>query len=142
MMSDFARSFEPLLSLQRALEQAMDRDFFGLSTTDRGSFPPIGVFKGEDDFLVAAEIPGVRKEDIQLEVKNDLLRISAERRPPYDAKEASTHRRERSFGRFDRTVKLPFAVNAERVSADYADGILQIRLPVAESAKPRKIAVG
>jgi HSP20 family protein len=141
MLSDFTRSFEPLLSLQQALDQAMGRDFFGLSTTDRGTFPPVSVFKAEDEFLVTAELPGIRKESLSIEVKNDLLRLSGERKPDYDPKEVSVHRNERSFGRFDRTVRLPFAVNAEAVRAEYQDGVLSVRLPLSESVKPKKITI-
>lgn len=141
MINRFSDPFEPLLSLQRALERAMNEDFFGLSTTSRGTYPPISIFKGPENFRLRVEIPGVRREDIDIEVTGDLVRISGERRPEHDTGEVSTHRRERSFGRFDRTLKLPIAVEAEHVSANYTDGILTVDLPFADSAKPKRIAI-
>lgn len=142
MAYEFPRSLEPLLALQRAMERAMSEDFFGFSTTNRGSFPPVSVFKGQDEVLLTAELPGVRKEDLTLEVKNDLLRLAGERRPDYDGNEVSVHRQERSFGRFDRSVKLPFPVDPDKVRATFENGVLSVALPLAEAAKPKKIAIG
>jgi HSP20 family protein len=139
--SPFGEAFEPLLSLQRALDRAMSEDFFGLSTTSKGAFPPVSVFKGESGLTLRAELPGVRREDIQVEVEGDLVRLSGERRPDYDRGEVSIHRKERAFGRFDRTLRLPIAVAADQVRADYADGVLTVQLPLAESAKPKRIAI-
>ena len=141
MFGELSRTLDPLLTLQQALDKASGHDFFGLATTDRGAFPPVSVWKGDGDFLVTAELPGVRKDEIELEIKNDLLRLSGERRPDYDRKEVSVHRRERNFGRFDRTVKLPFAVDATAVTADFKDGVLTVRLPLTEAAKPKKITI-
>ncbi len=141
MSTDFARTWEPLVSLQRAIESAMNQNFFGFATTDQGIFPAISVFKGENELLLTAELPGTRKQDINIEVKNDLFRVSGERKVDFDPKEVSTHRRERPEGLFDRTLKLPFAINAEAVSASYEDGILRVTLPFAESAKSKKVQI-
>jgi HSP20 family protein len=139
--SSFGEAFEPLLSLQRALDRAMGEDFFGLSTTNKGTFPPVSVFKSEQGLTLRAELPGVRREDIHIDVEGDLVRLSGERRPDYDRGEVSAHRRERAFGRFDRTLRLPIAVDPDKVRADYADGVLTVDLPLAESAKVKRIAI-
>jgi HSP20 family protein len=141
MVNEFARTWEPLLSLQHALERAMNEDFFGFSTTNRGVFPGVSVFKGQEELLLTAEMPGVNKDDIHLEIKNDLFRVYGERRPDFDSKEVSTHRREREYGSFDRTLKLPFRIEAEKVVARYENGILKVNLPLAESAKTRKVQI-
>lgn len=141
MVSDFARSWEPLLSLQNALEQAMNQDFFGFSTTDRGVFPPISVFRDEDNLLLTAELPGVDKNDINIEIKSDLFRLYGEQKPDIDVREVSIHRRERNIGKFDRTLKLPFGIDADQVSAHYENGVLKVTLPLAESAKTKKVKI-
>lgn len=141
MNTNFGRTWDPLVSLQNAIEAAMGQNFFGLATSDQGVFPAISVFKGENELLLTAELPGVRKEDISVEVKNDLFRIFGERKIDFDPKEVSTHRRERPVGVFDRTLKLPFAVNADMVQATYEEGILRVNLPFAESAKTKKVKI-
>ena len=141
MFNEFSRGLEPLLSFQAAMERAMERDFFGHGTPSRGTFPPISVFKSGDDHVLTAELPGAQKDAIEIEVKGDLLRIFGERKPDFARQEVSLHRHERSFGRFDRTVKLPFAIDAARVRASYENGVLSVTLPPLEADKPKKIAV-
>jgi len=141
MVGEFARSWEPLLSLQNALEKAMNQDFFGFATTDRGVFPPISVFKDQDHLLLTAELPGVDKNQINIEIKNDLFRLYGERQPEVDFKEVSVHRRERTLGRFDRTLKLPFSIDTDQVVARYENGVLKVTLPLAESAKTKKVKI-
>lgn len=142
MLGELTRSWEPLLSLQRSLERAMSRDVFGAATSDRGVFPPISIWKDREEVLITAEIPGVRKEDINIEVKSDLLRIFGDRRPDFDSKEVSVHRRERSVGNFDRTLKLPVVVEADRAKASFEAGVLKIVLPLAETSKTKRILIG
>lgn len=137
-----ASTLGTLLALQDALARAQDDDFFGFGTTSRGTFPPVCVFQNEDGFVVRAEIPGVDKDKLDIEVSNDLLRISGERAVNIDRNEVSVHRMERISGRFDRMVRLPEVLDSDRVKADYREGILTIRLPQSESSKPKKIAIG
>jgi len=141
MVGNFTSSWEPLLSLQNALEKAMNQDFFGFATTDRGVFPPVSVFRDQDQLLLTAELPGVDKNDIHIELKGDLFRLYGERKPSFDFKEVSIHRRERNLGKFDRTLKLPFAINADQVVAQYENGVLKVHLPLAESAKTKKVKI-
>lgn len=132
--------FETLLGLQRAMESVMGSDWFGTRTSGSGAFPLINVFNDGDDFVVVAELPGVRKEDLDIQVRGDTLRIRGKKSIAYDEK-ASIHRRERSAGEFDRTLSLPDDVDAAKVSAEYRDGVLTLRLPRAESAKPRTVTI-
>lgn len=141
MVTYFGTPFERLLSLQDALERAMNFDYFGLSTSNRAGFPPIDVFKDGEDLVLKAEIPGVKKEDVNVEIKEEQIRIHGERKPDFQAAEVSVHRLERPYDRFDRTFTLPFRVDDRGIKAKFEDGVLTVRLPQAETDKPRKIAI-
>jgi HSP20 family protein len=132
--------FSTLLGLQRAMESAMGSDWFGSRTSGSGAFPLINVFTDGDDFVVVAELPGVKKEDLDIQVRGDTLRIQGKKTITYD-ENASVHRRERSAGQFDRTLALPDEVDSSKVAAEYRDGVLTLRLPRAESAKPRTVTI-
>jgi HSP20 family protein len=132
--------FSTLLSLQRAMENVMGSDWFGSRTSGAGAFPLINVFNDGDDFVVVAELPGVKKEDLDIQVRGDTVRIQGKKTIAYE-ENASVHRRERAGGEFDRTVTLPDRIDAAMVGAEYRDGVLTLRLPRAESAKPRTVAI-
>jgi HSP20 family protein len=104
------------------------------------AFPLVNVFDDRADFVVMAELPGVRREDLEIEVHGDTVRIRGKKTVAYD-ENASVHRRERVAGRFDGAVTLPDEVDADKVSGEYRDGVLTLRLPHVASAKPRKITV-
>jgi HSP20 family protein len=132
--------FAALTAIQQAMEGTMGRDWFGTRTAGRGAFPLVNVFSDGDDYVVVAELPGVKKDDLDIQVLGDTLRIQGKKSVAYD-ETASVHRRERASGQFDRTLTLPAALDAAKVSADYRDGVLTLRLPRAESAKPRSISI-
>ncbi len=132
--------FATLLGLQQAMDSVMGSDWFGSRTSGSGAFPLINAFIDGDDFVVVAELPGVKKEDLDVQVRGDTLRIRGTKTIAYD-ENASIHRRERAAGEFDRTLTLPDDVDAAKVSADYRDGVLTLRLPRAESAKPRNVTI-
>lgn len=105
------------------------------------SYPPLNIHSGDDDVIITSEIPGIDPADVELTVTGDTLTIKGTRKP-YEVKEGETwHRRERGSGDFFRTVQLPYTVDAGKVQAEYAHGVLRITLPRAESDKPRKIVV-
>ena len=130
--------FDALFHLQRALDDYADSSWLG--SEGRAAYPPINIFRKGEDYVVVAELPGVAKADIALHVKNNTLRLAGTKRPDYP-EGASVHRRERGTGQFDRTVTLPINVDADRVKAEFNDGILAIYLPRAEADKPRTIAI-
>jgi HSP20 family protein len=132
--------FATLLGLQRAMENVMGSDWFGSRTSGSGAYPLVNVFDDGDHFVVVVELPGVNKEDLDIQVTGDTLRIQGKKTIAYD-ESASIHRRERAAGQFDRTLTLPDDVDAARVSAEYRDGVLTLRLPRAESAKPRTVTI-
>ena len=100
----------------------------------------MNVFRKGDDFIVIAEIPGVKKSDLDVQVKGRTLRLSGVKTVAY-AEKSAVHRRERLAGRFDRAVTMPVEINPDGVKAEYRDGILALFLPRAESEKPKSIKV-
>jgi len=132
--------FATLLGLQRSMDGVMSNDWFGSRTAGSGAFPAVNVFNDGEDYVLVAELPGVRKEDLDVEVRGDTLRIQGKKTIAYD-ESASVHRRERSAGQFDRTLTLPAEIDAGKVAAEYRDGLLTLRLPRAESAKSRTVAI-
>ena len=129
-----------------SLRDEMDRLFdFTWPTRDSGLFsgwtPALDVHDDKDNFVVSVELPGLKKEEIGISLHEGVLTVSGERKQDRERKEGETFRSERYFGRFQRSVTLPAAVDASKVKATYKDGILTIDLPKAEEAKPKQIAV-
>lgn len=138
----FPRSypFQALLDLQRSMDSALRSNWLAGTTAGRGSFPPINVFQKGEDFVAIIELAGVAKDDLNIEVKEGLIRISGEKK--VDLPEGvSSHRRERIFGAFDRTVSIPSNIDSAGVKAEYRDGILALLIPRAEADKPRKVNI-
>jgi HSP20 family protein len=140
MAVSFADPFDALFRLQRALDQRLDSDWLEDVTTGTGAFPPINVFQQGPDFAAIIEMPGVRKEDLSLESRGSTIRISGKKIVDY-GDNASMHRRERVAGSFDRTITLPVQLDANRIAADYRNGVLVLTLPRAETDKPKSIKV-
>ena len=136
-----ASQFEALREYQQALEGLFDSDWLSSMPSASGPFPPLNVFRKGDDIVVIAELPGVKKSDIQIQIKDSTLRISGTKSTNYPEK-ASVHRAERASGVFDRVVSIPVAVEADKVKAEFRDGILAVLLPRAERDKPRSIQIG
>jgi len=105
-----------------------------------GSFPPLNEFRHGEDIVVIAEVPGVGKSDLQIEIKDRTIRIAGTKLVPY-GDNASVHRRERRAGAFNRSISLPIEVDVDRVKAECRDGILALHLPRAERDKPRSISL-
>ena len=93
-----------------------------------------------NDFVAIVELPGVDKVDLQIEAKENTIRISGKKTIDYEAS-ASVHRRERVSGSFDRTFSVPIQIDPEAIRADYRDGVLMLNIPRAQSQKPRSIKI-
>ena len=106
-----------------------------------GVFPAVNVYEGKDSYLVTAELPSVRAEDVEITVSEDTLSLKGERKPDDGGKNAGYHRRERTAGYFSRVVGLPNKVNPDKVEASATHGVLFITLPKAEHVRPRQIQV-
>lgn len=105
------------------------------------AYPAVNVWQGTDSAAVTAELPGVAPEDLDISVKNNVLTIAGERKPPEAEGDATWLRRERAYGRFSRIVQLPFRVDRDRVEARFENGVLQIELHRPEEDKPRRIDI-
>ena len=140
MITAFADPFDTLLNLQRALEASYASDWLQDLTTSRGPFPPMNVFQQGDDILVIIELPSMDKNNLQIQAKENTIRISGKKAVDYP-EGVSVHRRERISGEFDRTLSIPVQLDPDRIKAEYRDGILALFLPRAESDKPRTITI-
>jgi HSP20 family protein len=136
----FSDPFDALVQFQRALDSFRASDWLETGPSGGGAYPPLNVFRRADDIVVVTELPGVRKEDLQVHVKGSTLRIAGTKSVQY-GEQASVHRRERLAGSFDRAVTLPVEIDADRVRAEYRDGMLALYLPRAEHDKPKSIAI-
>jgi HSP20 family protein len=116
-------------------------DLQGEEVSNRGWVPPVDIQETEDGYRLHAELPGLTKEDIDITLENNVLRLSGERKFEKDVKKESFHRIERTYGSFSRAFALPQQVNPEGVQANFENGVLTITVPKAEQAKPRKIAI-
>jgi HSP20 family protein len=132
--------FDALFQFQQALDAFRTSGWLGSSPSGSGAYPPLNVFRKGDDLVVIAEVPGVKKTDLQIQVKGNTIRIAGSKSVEY-GEAASLHRRERLAGGFDRAITLPVQINAEQVKAEYRDGVLALYLPRAEQDKPRAITV-
>ena len=131
---------DALFDLQRALEARLDSNWLGGSTAGTGAFPPINVFQQGDNLLAVLEVPGVDKSDLEIQAKGNAIRVSGKKVISYP-EGVSVHRRERSAGRFDRTLTVPMQIDAGAIKAEYRDGVLALLIPRAESDKPRTVPI-
>jgi HSP20 family protein len=129
-----------------AFRDEIDR-LFDLNTPARDSgllggwTPSLDVYDEKDRLLVSVELPGLQKDAINLSFQDGVLTISGERTHAREGQEGTTMRSERYFGKFQRSVSLPTAIDAANVKATYKDGVLLVELPKAEEAKPKQIQV-
>ena len=137
-------SFGRLSDLRDEIDRLFESPLSELTRTSQllsGWTPALDVYENKDNFVVKAELPGMKKEDIEVSLHDGSLSISGERKTESKHEEGEVYRAERFFGRFQRTVTLPTAVAADKVKAAYNDGVLTITLPKTEEAKPKKIDV-
>jgi len=139
-MALFPDPFDRLPSLQRALDAFRTSGWLQPSLSGGGTYPPMNVFRKGDDFIVITEVPGIKKSDLEVQVKGNTIRLAGTKSVNYGDK-VSLHRRERLAGRFDRAVTLPIEINPEGVKAECLDGVLVLFLPRAERDKPKSIQV-
>ena len=139
MNTAYADPFDALFNLQRALEARTGSEWLQNQTAGQGPFPPINVFQQGDEILAIVELPGIDKNELQIQAKENTIRISGKKVVNYP--EGSVHRRERVFGDFDRTLSLPVQLDPDGIKAEYRDGVLALFLPRSEREKPRTITI-
>ena len=134
--------FGRLTDLRDEIDRLFDAPLAQLARTSQilsGWTPALDLYEDKENVYVRVEVPGMKKEDIELSLHNGTLSVSGERKSDETFKDAEVYREERFFGRFQRTVSLPTAVASDKVKAHYKDGILTVTLPKAEEAKPKQI---
>lgn len=104
-------------------------------------YPAVDIFDNEREIVLKAELPGLKKEDIDIHVEDNLLTLRGERKREEEVKEKGYYRSERAYGTFSRSFTLPATVDVKKIGASYKDGVLAVTLPKAEEAKPRQIEV-
>jgi HSP20 family protein len=103
--------------------------------------PAADIYDHAEKIVIKAELPGVDKKDIHVDVKDGILTLSGERSFENEVKEGNYHRKERAFGKFYRSFELPGGLDPKKIDANYRDGVLSIEIPKPQEKKPRKIAV-
>jgi HSP20 family protein len=103
--------------------------------------PVVDVYDNDDSIVIKAELPGIDKEGIEIDVKDRVLTLKGERSSESEVKDDNYYRRERSFGKFERAFNLPADVDPDKIKADYKDGVLKIDIPKPEEKKPRQITI-
>lgn len=137
-LSNFWRSLSELDAARHNLNRLLTGDSAAGTSSE---FPALNVWLSEDEALVEAELAGIEAEDIDISVTNDSLTLRGSR-PAYALAEGERfHRQERGSGQFSRSLQLPFRIDADNVEANLSKGVLQIRVPRAESDKLKKIMV-
>ena len=141
------RPMRDMMNVQDEMNRLFDR-FFGKELWDEDEqlsqmnwFPVVDIKENKDEFAVLAELPGMKKEDVHITFSDGKLVIEGERKKEQEENEANYHRVERSYGKFCRTFQLPSGIQANKIAADFKDGILKIKLPKSEEVKPKEIEV-
>ena len=140
------RPTRDLLSIRDEVNRLFDNFFTGLPERRRGLLdgewaPSVDVAETDNEVVVTAELPGVKQDDVDITVTDDVLTLKGEKKEEKEVKEKNYHRIERSYGSFQRSVSLPAGVQADKAKATYKDGVLHITVPKAEEAKPKQIKI-
>jgi len=136
----FADSFDPWAHLGR-MENEMNRMLSRYAYPTSGEFPAFNIWGTRDQVVVTTEIPGIDPKSIEISVAGSTLTVRGSRDPEQMEKGTSYHRRERWYGKFSKTIELPFTIEANKVEARFSKGVLSITLPRSEAEKPKKVTV-
>jgi len=136
-------AFQNLRRLNSFLDEAIGGFPFGgeSGALTAAWTPAVDVFEGRDAVKIVAELPGVKAEDVRISLENQTLTLRGEKRQVAEEKTERVHRYERTYGAFERTFALPGTIDADRIEASYAEGLLTVTLPKVERARPRQIEI-
>ena len=135
-----------MATLHNRINRLFDGSFFPTLSLDEdmslGSWRPVvDIYEDEEMIVVKAELPGVDKEDIKVDLKDGILTLGGERSHEKEVKEEHYYRKERAFGRFHRSFAVPAEIDPDKIKAEFKDGVLKVEIPKPEEQKPKKIAV-
>ena len=132
-------------TLQNEVNRVFDAFFGGgasNATRTRRWVPAMDLVETGDHLVLRADLPGLEQDDVEIEVKDGVLTVSGERKAEHEEKSEGFYRVERSFGTFSRSLTLPKGVDASRVEAEFDKGVLEVRIPKPEEAKPHRVEIG
>jgi HSP20 family protein len=137
--------WSPFAELER-IRKEFDRlleDIFPASVGDGEKIyaPPVDLYETDSEVVLKAELPGLKKEDIEVTIKDNAVHLKAERKEEHEEKTENVHRVERFYGRIERVIPLPAEVKADKAKAHYRDGILELRIPKQKVSKEAKIQI-
>jgi HSP20 family protein len=135
------RPFREMDDWQRQMEDFFGRSLMRMPIAEKGWMPSVDIFEKDDKFVVKAELPGMKEEDIDVSIVGDDLVIRGEKKTESEVKEENYYRQERSYGSFYRSIPLPSTVDASKIEANTEDGVLEVTLPKVAEVKPKKVAV-
>jgi HSP20 family protein len=138
---DWQRRWDPFRELQREVGRLLESLDPFQSARRVQAYPPVNLYDAGDRYILAAQLPGLMPNEIELTITGETLTVRGERKRPEGVKDDSYRRQERPMGRWQRTLTLPDRVDSQQVAASFANGILAVSLPKAESARPRHITV-
>ncbi|MFN4319221.1 MAG: Hsp20/alpha crystallin family protein [Aquificaceae bacterium] len=135
--------WNPFAEIER-IRREFDRLFEELIPREEGEklfAPAVDVYETDQELVVKAELPGVKKENVEVSIRDNALHIRGEKKEEKEEKTETYHRVERVYGKFERVIPLPVDVKVEAAKAEFKDGLLEIRIPKAEESKERKIEI-
>lgn len=140
-MTTLFEPFAPLFELSREMERLLGSD----GVASRPFVPAADVVVTDDDVTVAMDVPGLKADDVSIELDGDMLTVRGERKPAFasakDDDSRSRQRIERGYGRFERVLRLPKGLDPDAIEGSMADGVLTLRIPLPEAHKPRRIEI-
>jgi HSP20 family protein len=139
--------FRELSSLQTEMNRLFNAAFGDMPTSGTGGpprrwMPAMDLLETDDDFVLRADLPGMTESDVNVELEDNVLTISGERKSEQEEKREGFYRVERAFGSFSRSLTLPQGVDPDAVNASFDKGVLEVRVPKPERRKPRRISIG
>ena len=134
--------FRDVVTMSNRLNRTLHDSYIPRTEDSLGAWgPPVDIFEKQDRLVIRTEIPGVEMEDMDVRIENGVLTLHGERKQDTEVKEENAYRMERIYGTFTRSFTLPTTVDSAKVTATYKDGVLEVSVPKAETAKPKKISI-
>jgi len=134
--------FQQLVAMNNRLNRTINDPFTPRTDDSFGAWaPPVDIFEKDDHLVIRAEIPGVQRENMHVEIENSVLTLHGERKQETEVQEENAYRMERVYGTFTRSFTLPTTVDGAKVTATCKDGVLEVTVPKAETAKPKKVEI-